>query len=152
MRQRSLKRHWSGDGGGPRAGWGAGGFVVLLDDALESKGPAVLLCFSGSGSSMPLFVLCRDVKSSSTEQRSSAARGWIFFVIRVGAGGITTLQLNAFIFFCALSDTFNLEPNLAVGRGVCLFCRFAAAFGTLMHSSVKYGYLSDRKWIMRGSI
>lgn len=27
-------------------------------------------------------------------------------------------------FFCAVSDTFNLEPNLAVGRGVCLFTSF----------------------------
>lgn len=156
MRQRSLKRHWSGDGRGPRTGWEAWGFVVLLDIEPESKGPAVLLCFSGSGSLMPLFLFCRDVKSTSTEQRCSAARGWIFFVIRVGAGGNTTLQLNPFIFSESGKVTpLTLNPTLLRG-GLCvllpLFWRFAAAFRTLMHSSVKYGCLSDRKWLISGSI
>lgn len=70
----------------------------------------------------------------------SQGRGW-------GEYYITT---ECFHFFCAVNDTFNLEPNLAVGRGVCLitsFCSSAAAFGTLMHSSIKKWLLFRQKMI-----
>lgn len=68
MRQRSLKRRCGGDGTGPRAGREAWEFeVLLLEEDLEGKGPAALMCSSGSGSLLPLFLICRDVKSSITQ-------------------------------------------------------------------------------------
>lgn len=50
----TLQRWWSG----PRAASEAWESVVLLlGEDLESKGPAALMCFSGSGSLKPLFSL-----------------------------------------------------------------------------------------------
>lgn len=119
MRQRSLKRRCGGDGTGPRAGREAWEFeVLLLEEDLESKGPAALMCSSGSGSLLPLFLICRDVKSGSTERHYSAVQGWAFVAIRFRGGGVTTWQLSAFSFISAVSDTFNLENNLAAGWGV----------------------------------
>lgn len=119
MRQRSLKRRCGGNGTGPRAGREAWEFeVLLLEEDLESKGPAALMCSSGSGSLLPLFLICRDVKSGSTERHYSAVQGWAFVAIRFRGGGVTTWQLSAFSFISAVSDTFNLENNLAAGWGV----------------------------------
>lgn len=150
---------WWWCGAKDRPGREAWGFVVRLDDALERKGPAVLLCFSGSGSLMPLFLFCRDVKSTSTEQRCSAARGWIF-ICNQGSGlrGIPRYNwMHPFFFPVRESDTFNLELDLAMGKSVCvsfpLFTQIRCSILTsLTHSSVKYGCLSGRKWLMSGSI
>lgn len=119
MRQRSLKRHWSGDGAGPRTGQEAWGFVVLLDDALERKGPAVLLCFSGSGSLMPLFLFCRDVKITSAARLHEAeslfaikGRGWGEYHITTECihflslcGKVTPLTLNLTL-LCLISSFY----------------------------------------------